>query len=643
MDERSLQRLFRRYQRRRDGRALASVFDATAPSLLALARRLARQPAEAEDLVQAVFLTAIGKAQRYDGSLPVQAWLYGILWREAAKSRRRAARAPDPRSLAEREAPDPLEASAAAELPAAVEEALRSLPPHYAQVLRPLLLEEKRPEHIARELARPAATVRSQIHRGLAQLRRRLAPGWAAPGALALPPGALLRVRANVLQGAGFPPATAGLSSLSMLALGAGGLLVTKTALVAAALVVGLGTTWLVLDGFAQEAPSIAAEPSSAPNAAPAVALGAASVAPSALSAPADAASEARDDAARPASAPAERPFEEELAYWLGRYGEDPESWRHGWAVTQELAALPPARARALMEALWPRLSVPVKEQALKPFVFDGGHPEALAILHLAATDATPSVQSRAFHYLQQYAFRDFALDYEGYVAWAERMRGRPVADVLRESARELVDELASLPSSELGPRLLQLQRPDLRAGPKAGLDLAAELRERGLGRVLETALASEDGDLVRRALEWSKAAELDETWLRTWVLPVIQAGEHAQLSAYMEALARPDCVWARDALLAHLRKADAREHGNARQAARALAEMRDPAAIPALIEILLADTDGSLRYDVGHFGLAELTGVRWEEGYDGEWWARWWAKNRARFGPELAGVELRR
>src|SRR5688572_32233123 len=96
MKDATLAALFGRYRAHGDGRALAAVFDRTAKELLELACHLVRDPLEAEDLVQATFLAAIQKRASYDGRSPLQAWLYGILWREAAKARRRAARAVDP-------------------------------------------------------------------------------------------------------------------------------------------------------------------------------------------------------------------------------------------------------------------------------------------------------------------------------------------------------------------------------------------------------------------------------------------------------------------------------------------------------------------------------------------------------------------
>src|SRR5262245_40460092 len=78
-DMRRLERLFERYRRRGDVAALAKVFDRTAPEVLRVANVLAAQPAEAEDLLQATFLTAIERADAYDATRPLVPWLVGIL------------------------------------------------------------------------------------------------------------------------------------------------------------------------------------------------------------------------------------------------------------------------------------------------------------------------------------------------------------------------------------------------------------------------------------------------------------------------------------------------------------------------------------------------------------------------------------
>jgi RNA polymerase sigma-70 factor (ECF subfamily) len=61
-----LTRLFLRFRERRDGRALARLFDRLAPELLGVAVHLIDDPFGAEDLVQETFLVAIEHAQRFD-------------------------------------------------------------------------------------------------------------------------------------------------------------------------------------------------------------------------------------------------------------------------------------------------------------------------------------------------------------------------------------------------------------------------------------------------------------------------------------------------------------------------------------------------------------------------------------------------
>ena len=472
MNDRALDRLFRRFRDRHDGAALAAVFDATSRELFEVACHLIRDPVEAEDLVQATFLTAIRKAGEYDGASPVKGWLYGILWREGAKARRAAARTLDPRRLAERREPEPIEGLLALEVPAAVARALAELPARYREVLDPLLCEGRPPEEIAAALDRSPGTIRSQIHRGLERLRRALPGDFVpVPGLAAISVRGLSKVRGEILQAAGFSPAVAaGAPALAMSA-AIGGLVMTKGALLAGTATLALvAAGWFAYDGSRTaekrlpDAPEAAAE---RPEAAP-------PRRPEEEEALADGDSASARAEVRGAASANVPDATLEVAHWLARFGEAPDDWRHGWAVAEEIAKLPPDRALAVMTAVWPKLSVPVREQVLKPFVFHGGHPGALKLLDLAATDPSLSVQGRAFTYLAGYAFQDFTNDYEGYLRWAKVYRDMPIADALTRNAREFATELQALPPAELAQRIRALDRLDLDAGEGAGVDLAA-------------------------------------------------------------------------------------------------------------------------------------------------------------------------
>jgi RNA polymerase sigma-70 factor (ECF subfamily) len=195
-----LEELFDRYRSGGDLDALAEVFDRTADQLLKVARHLARDEAQAEDLVQATFLAAIEHAERFDASRELVPWLVGILTNKAQVARAIASRAADPDRFAERTSEDPAHGTEIREFMATLERALERVPDAYRQVLRIHLAEGKGAEEIAHEVKRPASTVRVQLHRGLKALRRLLPAGFALGGIVVLTaPRGLAAMRAHVL------------------------------------------------------------------------------------------------------------------------------------------------------------------------------------------------------------------------------------------------------------------------------------------------------------------------------------------------------------------------------------------------------------------------------------------------------------
>ncbi len=163
---------------------LARVFEATAPKLLRVALHLARDTADAEDLVQATFVTAMEKAGDYDPARPLLPWLTGILQHHAKEARGRM-RSPDPTRLDRPEPPvDPAQAARRREVDDALHAAIDRLPDGD----RALLVLEVRhglsPAEIADVLGRAPGTVRVQLHRARERLRRVLPAGVASMLAL---------------------------------------------------------------------------------------------------------------------------------------------------------------------------------------------------------------------------------------------------------------------------------------------------------------------------------------------------------------------------------------------------------------------------------------------------------------------------
>ncbi len=211
MNPTSVDRDFACFCAARDPRSLGRVFDATAPELLRLAHHLSGGDREAaEDLVQQTFLTALERPGLHDGERPVLPWLCGILANRARMEqrrrrldRRRQAPLPD---LAH-PARGPLDHAIAGETDQALAERLQGLTEPYRSVLVLYLQHGLSPAEIGDALGRPGGTVRSQLLRGLEQLRRTL-PALAL-GAVALPDWnstALAGLRAKLIAAAGLHP-----------------------------------------------------------------------------------------------------------------------------------------------------------------------------------------------------------------------------------------------------------------------------------------------------------------------------------------------------------------------------------------------------------------------------------------------------
>lgn len=263
---------FARWCRHGDVQALGELFDALAPRLLRLAVHLVGDAIEAEDLVQATFLTAIERRAGVDATRPVLPWLTGVLAHKVRQHRRRAGRVLDPARLARAEVEDPARPLERRELDGEVARAIDALEEPYRQVVLLRLRHGMAPADIAHVLERDAGTVRVQLHRGLERLRQTLPAALPASlGLVTWTPRGLAAIKAAVLEGAaataaGAPPA---------LVIG-GELMGKKVAIAAACVLTAAALVWVRGTGprarpgeVAEEAPRTAA-PIVAPVVAPA-------------------------------------------------------------------------------------------------------------------------------------------------------------------------------------------------------------------------------------------------------------------------------------------------------------------------------------------------------------------------------------
>jgi RNA polymerase sigma-70 factor (ECF subfamily) len=170
--------LFAAFRAHRDCQALAALFHRRVDELLRLAVFLAPRPSDAEDLVQATFLSAIARAETFRPGHRVMSWLCGILTNQARMLRRAERRTrPQPEAQPTDVADDPAAAALQSELRQALQHAIAELPEPYRSVLS-LHLENGLDSHeISQRLARPPATVRKQMERALDRLRTALPVG----------------------------------------------------------------------------------------------------------------------------------------------------------------------------------------------------------------------------------------------------------------------------------------------------------------------------------------------------------------------------------------------------------------------------------------------------------------------------------
>jgi len=143
-----------------------------------LARRFLKNPADAEDAVQDIFIELWSCADRYDRSIAKESTFIATICRRRLIDRiRSAGRAPSMDSLDDRPpAAQPAVAggmSVAAEI-SGIEQVLESMESPHRQILSMSFYQGYSHSEIATRLNIPLGTVKTRVRRGLQQIRRTL-------------------------------------------------------------------------------------------------------------------------------------------------------------------------------------------------------------------------------------------------------------------------------------------------------------------------------------------------------------------------------------------------------------------------------------------------------------------------------------
>lgn len=162
------------------------------PMLFRVARAMVRDDAEAEDIVQATFVSAYSTLDSFRGGATLRTWLTRITINEVLTRRRRIGSLARLRNaaitlseiggsarhgaivLSNSAADSPESAAARAEFRALLERAIDQLPEHFRAVFVLRAVEEFSVEDTAAALGIPRETVKSRHHRARRRLRRAL-------------------------------------------------------------------------------------------------------------------------------------------------------------------------------------------------------------------------------------------------------------------------------------------------------------------------------------------------------------------------------------------------------------------------------------------------------------------------------------
>jgi RNA polymerase sigma factor (sigma-70 family) len=168
--------LLERFTRQRDEAAFEVLVWRHGPAVLALCQRLLHNAHDAEDVLQATFLTLVRKADSIRKRQSLASWLYKVAYRIALRARARSARATADTGPVETLPEKPSEDEVVwRELRPILDEAIQRLPEKYRTPIILCYLQGKTNREAAEQLGCPLGTVSTRLTRARELLRRRLA------------------------------------------------------------------------------------------------------------------------------------------------------------------------------------------------------------------------------------------------------------------------------------------------------------------------------------------------------------------------------------------------------------------------------------------------------------------------------------
>ena len=165
-----------RFLGERDEQAFAALMGRHVAMVLQVCRRILKNPHDAEDACQAVFLVLARRAHSIRKSGSLASWLHGVAWNIAHKLQTGRARrtAREDAAAAQKSNVSEPEDISWREVQRLVDEELNRMPKVYQDALVLCYLEGRTQEEAARELGWTLGALRGRLERGREMLRARL-------------------------------------------------------------------------------------------------------------------------------------------------------------------------------------------------------------------------------------------------------------------------------------------------------------------------------------------------------------------------------------------------------------------------------------------------------------------------------------
>lgn len=329
----------------------------------------------------------------------------------------------------------------------------------------------------------------------------------------------------------------------------------------------------------------------------------------------------------------------------------DEGDWRFAFGFGLRVADLPPEQGWALVERHWHGIDNPAaRRNLLKAFhstvpypLHARLHPHLLDVLHLGMQDPDEEVREWAASFISNVAMEDLQPDTPEYERWITVWRGRPLAEAYLDGMARWVARTRDLERDELVAALeFAGDHWNVFRDVTPVREAADEL---GLHDLLADVAAGPEPDAAAEALKILQYLPPDRRMVDEVILPRLGPDQPGAVRASASmGLARSGDPRALELLLeqvVHHVTAEAIDRSLLWTQARAVAELGDLSAAPTLIAAIELDGSYDTVYGLGYFGLGQLLDVDYDESHDGAWWRSWWAENRQRLGPGVAGLEI--